>query len=165
MRAMTQMLHELFEHKCWASGRVLAAADALPNDEWQVPGDGVRSTLTHMLLNDIGWRQGLQGVPKEHRERVAAEDFGSPASMAARWEPEEQTWRAWLAALTDEELRRSPDEGDVPLEGYLLHVFQHAAQHRAEAALLLTQAGHSPGDIDYLDYLDAKRSETAEESR
>lgn len=129
-----------------------------------IDGANARATLTHMLSNDIGWRQGLQEVPKEARERVTAEEFESPAALATRWDPEERAWREWLSALTDEELSRSPDEGDVPLEGYLLHVIQHAAQHRAEAALLLTRAGHSPGDIDYLDYLDAKRSARTNES-
>lgn len=41
-----------------------------------------------------------------------------------------------------------------PLWQALLHQVNHATQHRSEAALLLTAAGHSPGNLDFLVYFD-----------
>jgi len=37
----------------------------------------------------------------------------------------------------------------------LVHVINHGTQHRSEAAALLTDAGHSPVDLDMIDYADA----------
>jgi uncharacterized damage-inducible protein DinB len=32
------------------------------------------------------------------------------------------------------------------------HIANHGTQHRSEVAAMLTEAGHSPGDIDMLFY-------------
>jgi uncharacterized damage-inducible protein DinB len=42
---------------------------------------------------------------------------------------------------------------ETPLWQILLHVVNHGTQFRAEAAIVLTGAGHSPGDLDLMAYL------------
>jgi uncharacterized damage-inducible protein DinB len=43
----------------------------------------------------------------------------------------------------------------VAVHVMLLHLANHGTQHRSEAAILLTQAGRSPGDLDLIDYAEA----------
>ena len=40
----------------------------------------------------------------------------------------------------------------IPRWRMLQHVLYHSAQHRAEAALILTHLGHSPGNLDFINY-------------
>ena len=40
----------------------------------------------------------------------------------------------------------------VPVWQMLVHVVNHGTQHRAEAAVLLTGEGRSPGELDMIDY-------------
>jgi len=46
------------------------------------------------------------------------------------------------------------DVGGHPLSVHLLHVLDHGIQSFSEAAVLLSAAGHSPGDLDFLDFYD-----------
>ena len=68
--------------------------------------------------------------------------------------------RAYLAGLTDDDLtgtiQYTRTEGVNSRHRYwqiLLHVINHGTQSRSEAAVLLTQFGHSPGDLDYMIFL------------
>jgi uncharacterized damage-inducible protein DinB len=49
---------------------------------------------------------------------------------------------------------RSGESGVTATRGALLvHPVMHGAQHRSEAAQMLTEFGHSPGDYDLVYYL------------
>jgi uncharacterized damage-inducible protein DinB len=69
--------------------------------------------------------------------------------------------RAWLESLSDADLetpvRSDLSADDRPRWQYLMHIVMHAAQQQADAATLLTRAGHSPGEIGYLEFLRDRR--------
>ena len=45
-----------------------------------------------------------------------------------------------------------------PLWQQMIHQVNHATQHRSEAAVLLTQRGHSPGWLDLLYFVDLRNA-------
>jgi uncharacterized damage-inducible protein DinB len=67
--------------------------------------------------------------------------------------------RNWLNGLDDESLESIVDLGPkdrFPLSTFLLHIITHSAQQRRDAAIVLERAGHSPPEIEFLNYADAR---------
>ena len=74
-------------------------------------------------------------------------------SLRASWEHEWAGYDAWFDRMDPAWLDQQ-EEG-ISLWQALAHVVNHGTQHRSEAAALLTAAGHSPGDLDMVDYIDS----------
>lgn len=161
IREMDENLRVLFEHNWWANRRVLATATGLPTDAWQggdtVAGVGLRATLVHAYRAEAIWRMRLSNQDATEARTIAAEQFETVDSLAKAWAIEEAAWREWLDAMPPEGFEAlhepPPPLKPKPTRLYLLHVVLHGAQHRAEAALLLTKAGHTPGELDFLEYM------------
>jgi uncharacterized damage-inducible protein DinB len=67
-----------------------------------------------------------------------------------------------LDRLDDEAINTPPDGADHPLRGIpmwqtMVHLMNHGTQHRSEAAVILTEAGGSPGDLDVLDFAEERQ--------
>jgi uncharacterized damage-inducible protein DinB len=152
-------IRHLFEYAHWVTRKVLSAAARVPNDEFAadrpVPPDGrgLRSTLVHELDAETSWRQSLQGAPAEELRDMNPADYGNIEQLDADFSREQVEMSSWLESLTDDELAAevtpSISGHPRPLWQYLLHVLFHATQQNADAALLLSAAGVSPGGIDY----------------
>jgi uncharacterized damage-inducible protein DinB len=74
------------------------------------------------------------------------------------WRAVEQSTLAYLAALTDDELRRIVIVHDSPAErftvdGLLWHIMIHEMRHTAQIAMLLRTQGIKPPSLDLLFYL------------
>src|SRR4029078_1965607 len=127
--------------------------DGIDDETWSRPRvideRGLAGILVHMLGAYQRWRHGLA----EDGESPSPErgPLPSPDELRGHWAVELPAMEAWLATLDDTWLGRD-DEG-VPFAGMLRHLVNHGTQHRSEAAALLTQAGHSPGDLDMIDWL------------
>lgn len=73
--------------------------------------------------------------------------------------------RDFIMTLTDDDLARAVDYKTTrgqPMQEVLwrliAHVVNHGTQHRSEAAILLTSAGCSPGDLDLVVFLRSRAS-------
>ena len=88
-------------------------------------------------------------------------DFPDLAAVRARWEEIERATAAFVAGLTEARLAEvvaytnfQGERWAYSLWQQMTHQVNHATQHRSEAALMLTQAGHSPGWLDLLYFVD-----------
>jgi uncharacterized damage-inducible protein DinB len=152
-------VQHLIDYMYWVNGRLLDAAEGLTPDELTAPTSvttrDLRATLVHELDVEWSWRLNLQGRLTDAEEELRPEDYPDLVSIREHWRRDEAEMRAWLDAMTDEEIV-APVHSDLsadarPLWQYLLHIVFHATQQQADAATLLTLAGCSPGDIGYLE--------------
>lgn len=152
-----------FDHGYWATSHILTRAGGLSDEEFRAtPGStrDLRGTLVHALDTEWSWRLRLQGEPAEvWTIEMTSEEFPDVEGLKERWGMDENEMRAWLSGLTDADLMGLPDMAEeskgYPLAYYLLHILNHSAQCRADAAAFLTDLGHSPGDLDFLDWADS----------
>lgn len=81
-------------------------------------------------------------------------------ALTSRWNAEQLRMREFVAGLTDDGLKRVVSYKTVSggyerahtVDHCLTHMVFHGMQHRSEAAVLLTNFGQSPGNIDLLYY-------------
>lgn len=154
----------LFEYNAWANRKLLDTARGLTQEQYmdRRPNLGsVHEILTHTFMAQWVWRQRMATLisPVKVPE---AEDFATLEELRVAWEAEEAEQFAYLDGLTADDLAASFDYRT--LSGVrmrtvrwmaLLHVVNHGTQHRSEAAAILTDLGHSPGDMDLIVYVRA----------
>jgi len=149
-----QELRDLFAYDRWATEKLLAAVDGIDEATWSraevIDERGLGGILVHMLGAYQRWLHGLMEDATEHSPE--REPLLSPTELRRRWEVE---WPAMdlLLATRDQAWLMRDDEG-VRFDTMLQHLANHGTQHRAEAAVLLTQAGRSPGDLDLIVWLE-----------
>lgn len=159
---MLDQIRALYAYSAWANGRVLDTAALLDQDAFPVQHAGagsLRDILVHTAWAQWIWLQRWQG--ESPQERWDAADFPDLATLRSRWAEVESETARFLTHLDAHELERTVSYVNFGGETWsyllwqaLLHQVNHATQHRSEAALLLTAAGHSPGNLDFLVYFD-----------
>ena len=156
----------MYDYNYWAHARILQAALQLTPEQFIAPNTSsygsLRGTLVHALFAEMIWRRRLQGESMPSGLPVEA-DFQTPAELQQANAANEAAMRAYLQSLADADLQavvKYQNTKGVPFQNVawniLMHVLNHGTQHRAEAAAMLTDFGHSPGDIDLIIYLREK---------
>lgn len=157
----TQDITVLFGYNEWASRLILNAAERVPAQQYAqaqlgycrlrrafgAPGRG-RAALARALAGQAKCANASPGG--------GAGSGSSAPGVGAQ----QQLMRAYLASLSDTDLTREISyqrlNGD-PIANTLwramAHLVNHGTQHRAELALLLTELGCSPGDLNLVIYV------------
>lgn len=151
MSDLTAHARSMLAYNRWANEKVLRATTGLSSHEFAKVGD----ILGHTVATQLYWLANWSG-----------DDFVEPAEGLSlrELEPLFERTNAYLEAfgdkLTDDEWNRAEAwwqrfgvDTRAPLGMTLFQVIYHGIQHRAEVAVILTDHGCSPGDLDYLVFL------------
>ncbi len=160
---LVDLIKTLYGYNAWANGRVLETAAGLDPDRYfaRLGGsfDSVHDTLVHIVGAQWVWLRRWLG--ESPRAIFGPADFEGIADLRRRWE--EVKTQAYLGGLDEAALGRllfyrdtRGVEHTFSLWQTLVHQVNHAAQHRSEAAMMLIRLGHSPGELDFVRYLERR---------
>ena len=148
----------LFEYHYWARDIILAGVGKLTPGQYLETHEycqaSVGSILVHLLSAEWIWRVRVQEQVYPTRQFSLA-DLPTLAALQERWRQQETALRGYLGSLDDPDLeqkvRYQSKDGlwqENILWRVLLHVVNHATEHRGILAMYLTGYGFSPGDLD-----------------
>jgi len=153
---------DLYRYNSWANARILNATSNVSPEQFLNPGafcfGDLRGTLVHILFAEWIWRRRWEGhAPTEW---LKPEDIPSFDKLHTYWQAEEDLLMAFVKNVSDENLgsvirykQMSGESRENTLWHLMVHLVNHGTQHRSEAAAMLTEFGHSPGDIDLVIFL------------
>ncbi len=156
-------LRTLFEYNAAANERVLTAAARVAPEALVAPAPvshgSLLGALAHVYAGEWVWRiRAEEGLSPSALPTVA--DVPTLQAVRERLTAEDRAWLAFLGRCSDEDLERGVSYKttrgaafETPLWQIGQHVVNHGTQFRSEAAVLLTEHGASPGDLDLVAYL------------
>jgi uncharacterized damage-inducible protein DinB len=161
-----EMLRTMFDYSDWAMTRIFDAADGLTQEQLDTPGTAghgsIRQTLLHLIDTQRGWLSWWDGsmtAAEAISSGLDLADYPDVASLRALWEDVSAQTAEFTSTLKDEDATRvyssaTPDGRTITfiLWQMMYHVANHGTLHRSEVAAMLTDFGHSPGNLDPLYY-------------
>lgn len=155
------VISKQFEYNYWANGRIFEKAALVSTDDMQtvsiVEGRSLQQVMAHMVRIEKVWRLLARDGEIDPSQLPSEEMLGTVEAMQKFAAQEEKEMRAMLLSLSEDELTEQInitrwDGVQVGMTRWhmLVHLATHSMQHRTEAAVLLTQYGQSPGDLDFL---------------
>jgi uncharacterized damage-inducible protein DinB len=159
-------IHLLYDYNYWANKLIMTTAAQLTPEQFAEPlgysFGGLRGTLIHTLDTEHSWRHIFQTSRVIEYDLADTEPFPTLDAIADYWRKDEADMRAYLNSLQDSDMENIlrydiPDgKRERVLWHCLVHVVNHGTQHRSECAVMLTDFGHSPGNIDRTRFLNER---------
>jgi len=155
----------LFDYNYWVNQLLLTKSAELSPEQLTQPTlfswGSLQGTLVHILDSEYVWRNIL--THRRFTGRLTdSETFPTLDALKTYWAQEEINMRTYLDSLQDSDMdsivRYDVEEGErVRVMWHcLVHVVNHGTQHRSECAAMLTDLGHSPGSIDFSQYMNLR---------
>jgi uncharacterized damage-inducible protein DinB len=160
---LLDVIRSLYQYNVWANHRVLLAASELTPEQFLAQAGSsypsIRDTLIHTMSAEWIWLSRWKGTSPSAMFDVT--DFPKLQSIQTRWETIEVETQLFIDQLNPLQLGKvvsyvntRGEKWSYPLWQQMIHQVNHATQHRSEVAVMLSDFGCSPGDLDYLVYQD-----------
>jgi uncharacterized damage-inducible protein DinB len=155
----------LYKYNAWANARILETTAQVTAEQFLASAPfshgGLCNTLVHTLFAEWIWCRRWEGVSPT--KWLLPEDFPNFEYLRLRWLEEEEKLMDFVKNVSDKALGETVQYRTTSgkpraniLWQLMVHLVNHGTQHRSEAAAMLTEFGHSPGDIDLIMFLREK---------
>jgi len=156
----------LFDYTYWANQRLLAVVRTLSSQELKQTILAGSNSIFEILAHSLGaemmwWTRLAHGTTLPAIPSRAT--YASLEDLIERWRTQETEMRKLLDTLSEADLSEpfhyTTTKGkayEMPRWELMMQLVNHETQHRAEAAMLVTALGKSPGDLDFIFYLREK---------
>jgi uncharacterized damage-inducible protein DinB len=158
-----EYLATLLDYTYWHDQRILAQLRKIAVDALRAPAaishGSAFNLIRHVLDTSWSWRLFASGGAGQHY-LWEAEDVPDLAALEAFWSGEPARMARLLAGRSPADLQRQVDYGTAqggsprmaPIWHILLHIADHAAQHRAELLHFLEAAGQPLPEAFFMDF-------------
>jgi uncharacterized damage-inducible protein DinB len=143
----THEIKTIFDYNFWAFERVWESICQLSEEQFVEQIDystgSIRNLVAHIMSANRNWMGRLQGI--DMPPRLVYEDLVSLSQTKAKWDELRKELMVYLDSLTEEQLEERV-EWELPARGLkfsnrrweiLLHVANHATDHRAQILAIL----------------------------
>jgi len=155
-------IRQLYEYTFALNDRVWACIDRLSDDQFVQELDyslgSIRNQVVHWLNVDERWFARLRNAPLP--AIIDGQDFPTKATVKTRWDAVRQDLQSYLASLDDATLAKpivydTRRRGQMTSDAWqiLIHVMNHATDHRAQILAGLHGLGAPTLEQDLMLYL------------
>ena len=157
-RGDTGVLDKLFAHNGWANLRLLDFCEHLSDEQLDTTAIGcfgtIRDTLVHIVGAEVSYVRRVNGkLPPQPIARGVFPGFAVVKDVA-RWTNDELLQLA-LSARKDTMVTESEQDMacEYTLASLMMQTINHATEHRAQIAAIITQLGMEPPDMSGWQYM------------
>jgi uncharacterized damage-inducible protein DinB len=157
------LLRDKYKYNEWAMTKLLDTADFAREEHPDASFHEIIPPLAHVVAAQITWLERWTTGGNQRSTQSITDSMPTLQEVRAEATKSFAALRDYFETLSDDAIEQSLTMRDssgktfgLPLWKMLAHVDNHGTQHRSEAALALTAMGHSPGDLDYLDFVELR---------
>jgi len=163
---------KMVEYNAWMNAKVYEAAACLGTEELHRDRGAffasILGTLNHLTVADTIWLKRFARYFADHAALAPASELPVPSALNAILFDDfaelrhyriklDDILKKWASELTEKDLSHilhytnmQGVKAEKPLQGVLMHFFNHQTHHRGQVTTLLSQAGQDVGVTDLI---------------